>query len=321
MAVVEDAVRGERRKPCRSETRAARNALLLQSAVVSAGPFGPSSRRPRRTGPVALCPAGRRGYARRPRGDRPGAGRRLPACGPRKRRLYAAVRRKGLRSRTFACGEPRLRLQCLGVAPARRLAGDRRGPQPLSLVGGDLPGSQPLRPLPDARQHAAACRRRSRERLRQRVPAGGLGLAAHSRDDGAQNPDGADEGRYPERRHRVGLRGDAPLRRGLRRRRQPQGPRRGVRDGTPRARQIQRFVAGAQVVVFLRQPHRLYGFRHRKQGRGRCAYDAVPEFSGGRGRSARRERRGGDAVPLPGRTCRRRRPARQPAQRLLRAER
>lgn len=69
----------------------------------------------------------------------------------------------------------------------------------------------------------------------------------------------------------------------LRRRRQPQGPRRGVRDGTPRARQIQRFVAGAQVVVFLRQPHRLYGFRHRKQGRGRCAYDAVPEFSGGRG--------------------------------------
>ena len=29
------------------------------------------------------------------------------------------------------------------------------------------------------------------------------------RDDGARNPDGADEGRYPERRHRVGLRGDA----------------------------------------------------------------------------------------------------------------
>ena len=34
---------------------------------------------------VAGTPDGRRG-------DRPGAGRRLPACGPRERRLYAAVR-------------------------------------------------------------------------------------------------------------------------------------------------------------------------------------------------------------------------------------
>ena len=78
----------------------------------------------------------------------------------------------------------------------------------------NLPGGQPLRALPDVRKPAAVGRRRSGECLRQRLPPGGVGLVPHPRNDGPRDSDGADEGRYPQRRHLLGLRGDAPVGRG-----------------------------------------------------------------------------------------------------------
>ena len=135
--------------------------------------------------------------------------------------------------RAVARGNACLRIQRLAFAPARRLARDRRRTQPLRLVGGDLPGGQPLRTLPDKRQRAAARRRRSRERLRQRIPAGGLGLVPHPRHDGSGDSDGAHEGRHPQRGHLLRIRGDAALGRDVRRRREPRRPQRTLCHAAP----------------------------------------------------------------------------------------
>ena len=124
---------------------------------------------------MALCPAGRRGYARRPRGDRPELAAAYLRVAQGKRRYTRLFAEKGFAPEPSPAGN---RVYGYNASVSHRradwlvtVAGHSR-----YLWSAEIyQGSQPLRSLPDARQHAAACRRRSRERLRQRVPAGGAG--------------------------------------------------------------------------------------------------------------------------------------------------